>query len=221
MMQKVLPRPVVLVTGFTPFGGESINPSWEIAQAIDIPKKIARVERLLVSTEFGHAIKTVTRAIDQLQPDIVLCLGQAGGRSRLSVERVAINIDDANIADNAGAMPIDQPVVMRAPAAYFSNLPIKAMVAAIEAQHLPATVSNSAGTFVCNHLLYGVLHHLARRKLLTRAGFIHVPFLPSQVLGRANISSMSLADMLKGVEIAIMTAIQTKTDICQSGGALD
>lgn len=213
--------PCVLVTGFAPFGGESVNPSWEIASAL--PKTIARhrIERLEVPTEFGRAISSVTNAIDQLEPVIVLCLGQAGGRARLSLERVAINVDDARIADNAGQQPIDEPIVANAPAAYFATLPIKAMVHSMNTRGIPAEVSNSAGTFVCNHLMFGVLHHLAQNMRNTRAGFMHVPFLPAQAIERADSASMALATMIDGVKVAIITAITQHADVKHIGGALD
>jgi pyroglutamyl-peptidase len=214
-------KTTVLVTGFTPFGGESINPSWQIASMLPCTIADSAIEVLEVPTEFSRAITVTTKAIDQLSPSIVLSLGQAGGRAALSLERVAINIDDAAIADNAGKQPIDTPIVARAPAAYFATLPIKAMVAAMTQHNIPASISNSAGTFVCNHLLYGVLHHIAKNKFNCRAGFMHVPYLPSQVVARTNMPSMSLADMCQGVEIAIMTAIQQKTDIRLVGGSLD
>jgi pyroglutamyl-peptidase len=215
---------VVLVTGFTPFGGEATNPSWEIAKAL--PKTIGgyQVETLRVPTEFGKSIALAAKAIDKLKPDIVLCLGQAGGRACMSVERVAINVDDAVIADNAAQQPIDEAIAPGAPAAYFSTLPIKAIVAAMNKADIPAAVSNTAGTFVCNHLLYGVLHHIAQQKMETRAGFMHVPFLPAQAVGRG-AASMSLASMIDGTKVAIMAAIKYqrghRRDVKIAGGALD
>ena len=210
---------VVLVTGFTPFGGEAINPSWQIAAALPTHIGGATIKRLEVPTEFHRAIKVVTREIDQLKPSIVLCLGQAGGSTALTLERVAINIDDAALADNAGVQPIDQAIVKGGKAAYFATLPIKAMAAAIQHKNIPASISNSAGTFVCNHLIYGVLHHIEKKKYAIRAGFMHVPYLPAQVVTHAGQPSMSLADMSIGVEAAIEAAItaalkarQTKND---------
>jgi pyroglutamyl-peptidase len=215
----------VLVTGFTPFGGEATNPSWEIAKAL--PKTIGgyRIETLRVPTEFVKSIAVAAKAIDKLQPAIVLCLGQAGGRVCMSVERVAINVDDAIIADNAAQQPIDTAIVDDAPAAYLSTLPIKAMVTAMNKAEIPAAVSNSAGTFVCNHLLFGVLHHIAKTQLhenlKTRAGFMHVPFLPAQVTGRGAVASMSLGSMIAGTEVAILAAIRHRHDVKIVGGALD
>ena len=193
-----------------PFGGERTNPSWEIVKAL--PKNIAgyRVETLRVPTEFGKAIDVTVKAINAHQPEIVLCFGQSGGRSRMSVERVAINVNDARIADNAGRQLIDEAVRADGPAAYFCTVPIKAMVAAMIKAGVPAEISNTAGTFVCNHLIYGVLDHIAQHRLTTRAGFIHVPYLESQVLDKADTAAMSLALMIKGAETAVMAAIKCK-----------
>ena len=212
---------MVLATGFTPFGGERTNPSWEIVKAL--PDSIAgyRVEKLRVPAEFGKAIDATTKVIDRLKPAVVLCFGQAGGRSRMSVERVAINLDDARIADNAGHQMIDQAIHEGGPAAYFCTVPIKAMVAAMVKAGVPSEVSNSAGTFVCNHLIYGVLRHLAAMQNATRAGFIPVPYLESQVLDKPDIAAMALATMVTGAKVAIMAAIRNKTDLKLSGGALN
>ena len=215
------PARCVLVTGFTPFGGERTNPSWEIVKGL--PESIAgyRLEKLRVPTEFGKAIDVTTKAIDKLKPSIVLGFGQAGGRSRMSVERIAINVNDARIADNAGNQMIDEAIRADGPDAYFCTVPIKAMVAAMTKAHVPADASNTAGTFVCNHLIYGVLHHIATLRSNTRAGFIHVPYLGSQVLDKSDTASMSLALMITGAKAAIMAAVKNKTDLKLSAGALD
>lgn len=210
----------VLVTGFTPFGGERTNPSWQIVKAL--PDRIGgyQIEKRRVPTEFSKAIDFTTSAIDKLRPEIVLCFGQAGGRSRMSVERIAINVNDARIPDNAGQQMIDRPIIADGAAAYFSTVPIKAMVAAMIKARVPAEVSNTAGTFVCNHLIYGVLHHIAASEMDTRAGFIHVPYLESQVLDKADTPSMSLELMITGAKAAIMAAIRHKKDVKLVGGAL-
>jgi len=218
MMQRAVRR--VLVTGFTPFGGEDTNPSWEIVK--QLPDSIAgyRIEKLRVPTEFGKAIDVASKAIDKWQPQVVLCFGQAGGRSHMSVERVAINVDDARIADNAGNRIIDEPIRANAPAAYFCTVPVKAMVAGMTRAGVPAEVSNSAGTFVCNHLIYGVLHHIATQGYAMRAGFVHVPFMESQILERRDTASMSLPTMIAGAKAAIMAAVRNKTDLKLVGGTL-
>ena len=219
MIQKAVRR--VLVTGFTPFAGESTNPSWEIVK--ELPDSIAgyRIEKLRVPIEFGKAIDIAAVAIDKWQPRVVLCFGQAGGRSRMGVERVAINVDDARIADNGGEQLIGQPIRGNAPAAYFCTVPVKAMVAGMARAGVPSEVSNSAGTFVCNHLIYGVLHHIAGKGYATRAGFIHVPFMETQILDRPNTAALSLATMITGAKAAIMAAVRNKTDLKLVGGALD
>ena len=211
----------VIVTGFTPFGGERTNPSWDIVKGL--PETISgyRLEKLRVPTEFDNAIAVTTKAMDKLKPSVVLCFGQAGGRTCMSVERIAINVNDARIADNSGRQLIDDAIRADGPAAYFCTVPIKAMVAAMTKAGVPAEVSNTAGTFVCNHLIYGVLHHIAQTNSGVRAGFIHVPYLESQVLDKPGIASMSLATMIAGAKATIMAAIKNKTDLKLSGGALD
>ena len=211
----------VLVTGFTPFAGEDTNPSWEIVK--ELPDSIAgyRIEKLKVPTEFGKAIDVASKAIDKHQPKVVLCFGQAGGRSRMSVERVAINVDDARIEDNAGTLLIDEPIRRNAPAAYFCTVPVKAMVANMIRAGVPAEVSNSAGTFVCNHMIYGVLHHIATQGYVMRAGFVHVPYMETQILYRADTAAMSLATMINGAKAAIIVAVRNKTDLKLVGGSLN
>jgi len=218
---KAREEPVVLVTGFDAFSGEKLNPSWEICTRL--PKAIGglRVETARVPCEFRRAIETVAEAIERHHPALVVCLGQAGGRAHLSVERVAINLDDARVADNAGARPIDEPIASQGPPAYFATLPIKAMVEGMRAAGVPAEVSNSAGTYVCNHLMYGVLHFLAGSGRQARAGFIHVPYCEEQVLDKPAIAAMSLATMVKGVESAIVAASRHATDLKIEGGTLD
>lgn len=192
----------LLLTAFEPFGGETVNPALEAADRL--PGQIGDVEliKLTVPVAFGRSVEVVREAILREAPDAVLSLGQAGGRAALTLERVAINIDDARIPDNLGARPVDEPVVPGGPAAYFATLPIKAMTAAIRAEGVPAAVSNSAGTYVCNHLMYGVLHTLARDLPAARGGFLHLPYLPAQVTdGRA--PSLSLEDMVRGLTAAV------------------
>ncbi|MFM7461179.1 MAG: pyroglutamyl-peptidase I, partial [Burkholderiales bacterium] len=169
---------------------------------------------------FGSAIAAVAALITKHQPSVVLCLGQAGGRSCICVERVAINVNDARIPDNDGNQPVDQEIVAAAPTAYFSTIPIKTMVATMQKMGVPAEVSNTAGTFVCNHIMYGVLHHIATHKLNTRAGFIHVPYLPSQIVN-GSAPSMALSTMQAGIEAAIGAALRTRQDRKLVGGKLD
>ena len=212
---------VVLVTGFEPFGGEKTNPSWEICNRL--PREIAglRVEICRVPCEFRRSIEVVTAAIEKHRPALVVCLGQAGGRAHLSVERVAINVDDARSADNAGAQPVDEAIAPNGPSAYFATLPVKAMASAMRAVGVPTEVSNSAGTYVCNHLMYGVLHFLDERGIEARAGFIHVPYSEEQVLDRPAIPAMAVASMARGVEAGIAAARSTAQDLKIAGGTLD
>src|SRR6266436_4376750 len=169
-----------LVTGFEPFGGDSVNPALEAV--LRLPPRLDALEIATASlpSAFGRALAALEDALVATRPDIVLCVGQAGGRTELSLERVAVNVDDARIPDNDGQQPIDRPVVAGGPAAYFANLPIKAAAAALREAGLPAIVSNTAGTFVCNHVFYGLMHLAATRFPDLRGGFLHVPYLPSQ-----------------------------------------
>jgi pyroglutamyl-peptidase len=212
---------VVLVTGFEPFGGEETNPSWEICGLLPAAIAGMRVETCLVPCEFLRSIEVVAAAIERHRPALVLCVGQAGGRPHLSVERVAINLDDARIADNAGEQPMDEAIALEGPPAYFSTLPVKAMVAAMRAAGVPTELSNSAGTYVCNHLMYGVLHYLDMSGRTSRAGFIHVPYAERQVLDKPGAPALSLATMARGVEAAIDAARRHVRDIAVSEGALD
>lgn len=210
----------LLVTGFEPFGGEGVNPSAQVALAL-AGQRIggAPVVAAVLPCVFGSAIDRLREALAAHRPQLVLALGQAGGRAAFSIERVAINVDDARIADNAGARPIDSAVVEAAPAAYFSTLPIKAMAAALRGAGWPAEVSQSAGTFVCNHVFFALMHTLRRRRV--RAGFIHLPLLPEQAAQRAGAPSLPLADQIAGVQLALEVALVTRVDRSESGGALD
>ncbi len=213
--------PRVLVTAFDPFGGETINPAFEALQRLPDELDGAQIFKLDVPTVFGEAIRVTAQRLDDLRPDVCICVGQAGGRAEISVERVAINVDDARIADNAGVQPVDAPIAPDGPAAYFATLPIKAIAEGIRAAGIPAAVSNTAGTFVCNHLMYGVLHAIQRQGLPTRAGFIHIPFLPEQAVGKsAGTPSMSLTSIVTALETAVRVTLQTREDLHQTEGAL-
>ncbi|MBA2078146.1 pyroglutamyl-peptidase I [Rhodanobacter sp. PCA2] len=213
--------PNILLTGFDPFGGESINPSWEAVRALH-GRRIGghRVVARLLPTEFAASLRLLKAAVRETAPAILLGVGQAGGRERLSIERVAVNLQDARIPDNAGARPIDQPVIPGGPAAYFSNLPVKAMLAALRDRGVPAELSHTAGTYVCNHVAYAMLHLAAKRRG-ARAGFIHIPYLPAQAARLHGKPSMALEEMVHGLEIALRVAATTRTDLTVSGGAID
>lgn len=193
----------ILVTGFEPFGGETVNPSWEAAARLPDRLGSAEIVRLRVPVTFEGCLPPVIRAIEHEKPDAVLCLGQAGGRSGLTPERIAVNLDDAGMPDNAGFRPADRPVRADGPAAYFSTLPVKAIAESIRQAGVPASVSNTAGTFVCNHLMYGVLDYCAENCPELRAGFMHIPYQHEQAVGKQNAPSLSGEDILRGVMVAV------------------
>lgn len=219
----------VLITGFDPFGGESINPAFEsirlLPDRIDTAAGRVDIVKAEIPTEFGRSVEQLKTLIAQHRPDVVLCIGQAGGRAGITPERFAINIDDARIPDNAGSQPIDRPIVPDAPNAYFATVPIKAMVQAITDAGLPSSVSNSAGTYVCNHVMYGLLHHLASEfdamQAPVRGGFLHVPYCTSQVADRPGVPHLSLAEIARGLEIAIRVCAETTDDIAAAYGAIN
>ena len=209
----------VLLTGFEPFGGESVNPSWELARALN-GEVIAglRVVSVQLPCVFGEALSRLDEALARVKPAVVLAIGQAGGRCDLSIERVAINVDDARIPDNAGAQPIDEPVVPDGPAAYFSTLPIKAIVAGLREAGFPASVSQTAGTFVCNHLFYGLQHRLDGRGV--RSGFMHIPYLPEQAARHPGAPSLPLPTLVAAMRVAVELAV-TAEEARTGGGQLD
>ena len=186
----------LLITGFDPFGGETVNPAWEAVKKL--PDRITdyTLYKLEIPTVFGLAAETVLAKAAQTQPDVILCIGQAGGRAAVTPERIAVNIRDARIPDNAGNQPGGEQIAPDGPAAYFATVPVKEMAAAIENAGIAATVSNSAGAFVCNDTLYSLLHHYAHTDV--KVGFIHVPYLPEQ--GQPN---MELEVITKALEAAI------------------
>lgn len=206
----------ILLTGFEPFDGQAINPSEEIAREIN-DAKIARhrIVGALLPCVFGTAIKELKHQIKLHDPDIVICLGQAGGRAEITVERVAINVDDARIPDNAGQQPVDKPVVKDGPAAYFSTLPIKAIVHELRKHDIPASISQTAGTFVCNHVFYGLMHELSAHRADVRGGFIHVPFVPEQTSDKP---SLPFEKMTEAVRLAIAASVDYRRDIKSTGG---
>lgn len=206
----------LLLTAFDPFGGETVNPAQEAVKMVSSRVGNVEIIKCVVPTVFGKSIETVAAAIEDCRPDAVLCIGQAGGRADLTPERIAINLDDASIADNEGNRPVDTPIFPDGKPAYFSTLPVKAMVAAIRAAGIPASLSNTAGTFVCNHLMYGVLYTLEKYYPGVRGGFLHVPYIPSQVTGGRGIPSMSAADIVRGLEAAIAAIGENGRDITVS-----
>lgn len=215
--------PSILLTGFEPFGGERLNPSALVAQALHGQHIGGRpVTSLVLPCVFGDAIAALEQELAAQRPALVLCLGQAGGREGVTVERIAVNRDDARIPDNAGAQPLDRAVLPGAPAAYFSRLPVKALVAALQAKDVPAAESLSAGSFVCNHLFYGLMHALRRRRSV-QAGFVHLPWLPEQVAERPRAFALPLDTQVRAVQHLLATALQRRGrgDLQRVGGALD
>ena len=199
----------VLITGFDPFGGESINPAWEAVKLLPDEIAGAQIVKLQIPTVVNKSIQKIYDSICAEKPDIVLSIGQAGGRFAVTPERVAINITDARIPDNEGNQPIDVPIFEDGDAAYFSNLPVKAMVQAIKDAGYPSVLSNTAGTYICNHVMYGI-----------RGGFIHVPYAASQVVNKPATPSMSLADIAASIEAAVKAAVENQTDIKAVGGEI-
>jgi len=208
----------VLLTGFEPFGGETVNPSQELARHWH-GRVIGghRIVGALLPCVFGAAITELKKQIRATKPVLVICVGQAGGRADITPERVAINVDDARIPDNAGRQPVDRVIVRGGPAAHWSTLPIKAIVAALRQHGIPASVSQTAGTFVCNHVFYGLMHALRSRRA-ARGGFIHVPFLPEQAT--KGQPSLPLETMVEAVGVAIATSLGTRQDVKSGGGQI-
>ena len=193
------PTKGLLITGFDPFGGETVNPSWEAVRLLPEAVGAYRLTKLQIPTVFGQAAETVLTAARELRPDVILCIGQAGGRSAVTPEVVAINLREARIPDNAGNQPVNVPIAENAPAAYFSTVPVRTMVKAIQDAGLPAALSYSAGTFVCNDVLYSLLHFFNGTK--TQVGFVHVPFLPQQA--KDNAPSLPLPQIVQALTAAI------------------
>jgi len=199
-----------LVTGFEPFGGEKINASLEAVRRL--PAQIGGLEVVTAElpTSYARSLAALEAAIARAKPDIVLCVGQAGDRAALCVERVAVNLQDARIPDNDGAQPVDRPIVPGGPAAYLATLPVRAAVASLHAAELPAEISMSAGAFICNHVFYGLMHLAAARGHPFRAGFVHVPCLPQQAAGGA--SAMALDDIVRGI-VTVLEATAGKSEL--------
>lgn len=199
----------VLVTAFDPFGGETVNPAYEAVKLLE--DKIAGVDivRYEIPTVFRKSVEKLEEALQKEKPHAVICIGQAGGRSEITVERIAINIDDARIKDNEGNMPEDEVIYQDGPSAYFSNLPIKQMVSSIREHDIPASISNTAGTFVCNHIMYSLLYLNEKKNLGIKGGFIHVPYIPKQTIDKRNTPSMNLTDIIKGITYAIEAVVRS------------
>ena len=191
----------IIVTGFDPFGGEKINPSIECVKALPDIEGVELI-RLELPTVFKESAKRLNEVINDVKPDAVLSVGQAGGRAGITMERIAINVDDARIPDNISQQPIDEAIQLDGEAAYFTTLPIKRIVKAIREAGISAEVSNSAGTFVCNHIMYQALFAATKADKPFKAGFMHIPFIPEQT---ADKPSLPLEESTKALQIAIET----------------
>lgn len=210
----------MLITGFDPFDKETVNPSWEAAKqlnGLETDEAIITAEQ--IPTVFRTALDTLRQAILKHQPDIVICVGQAGGRMQITPERVAINLADARIPDNEGHQPIDEEISPRGPAAYWTGLPVKRMTAKMKENGIPAAVSYTAGTFVCNYLFYGLMDHISRTSPHIRGGFIHIPFIPEQTIDKT-APSLSTDTIVRALRIAAVTAAQYDEDLKSPGGTL-
>ena len=210
----------ILVTGFDPFGGEPINPAIESVKRL--PDNIAGAEiiKLEIPTVRKKSLEKIEKAINEHNPDVILSIGQAGGRFDISIERIGINLDDFRIPDNEGNQIIDEPIFPDGENSYFVKLPVKAMVQNVQKNNIPASVSYTAGTFVCNHVLYGVLYLIEKKYKGKKSGFIHIPFLPQQVVDKRNMPSMELDTIVKGLTAAIEAIVKNNEDIKEVGGTV-
>ena len=210
----------ILVTGFDPFGGEPINPAIESVKKL--PDNIAGAEiiKLEIPTVRKKSLEKIEKAINEHNPDVILSIGQAGGRFDISIERVGINLDDFRIPDNEGNQIIDEPIFPDGENSYFVKLPVKAMVQNVQKNNIPASVSYTAGTFVCNHVLYGVMYLIEKKYKGKKSWFIHIPFLPQQVVDKRNTPSMELNTIVKGLTAAIEAIVKNNEDIKEVGGTV-
>lgn len=210
----------ILVTGFQPFGGESMNPAWEAVRRLPDTIGDATVTKVEVPVVFGRGPEAVERAVEEVEPDLVLCVGQAGGRAKITPEFVGINYADARIPDNDGCQPVAERIVDGGPDAYFATLPVKAMVQAMQEAGVPAEVSYTAGTYVCNDVMYSLLHTLATRHPGVRGGFLHVPYATEQATHLpASTPSMTVDDMARGIAVALEAALTHEKDVDVATGS--
>ena len=203
----------VLVTGFEPFGGETVNPAYLAVCLLPDEIEGAQIIKKEIPTAFYESRQKLKTVIQELKPDMVLCIGQAGGRADITMEKVAINLIEAGIADNNGIQPMDEAIDSKGPVAYFSNLPLKAMVEEIRKSGIPASISYTAGTYVCNYLFYCLLHEIARTNPQMSGGFIHVPFATQQGIDKnSSIPTMEIVTIGKGIEAAIRAVVNKTED---------
>ena len=210
----------VLLTGFDAFGGEPVNPAEEAVKMVSDNINGAEVIKIIIPTVQKKSVQAIEDAIEKHNPDTVISVGQAGGRFDITPERVAINLDDYRIKDNEGNQPLDTVIQADGQPAYFSNLPVKAMVKHMNEHNIPATVSYTAGTFVCNHVMYGILYMIDKKYPNIKGGFIHIPYMTSQVMDKKNTPFMSLNDIVRGLELAIEACTMNDQDIKAVGGEI-
>ena len=210
----------ILLTGFDPFGGEKINPAQEAVNMVSDNINGAEVIKLIIPTVYEKSLKVIEEAIIKHKPDVVISIGQAGGRYDITPERVAININDFRIKDNEGNQPIDEVIRADGDAAYFSNLPLKAIVKHLNENGIPSTLSNTAGTFVCNHVMYGVLYMINKKYPNIKGGFVHIPYITSQILDKKNVPFMSLNEIVKGIELILEACTIYDKDVKAIGGEI-
>lgn len=209
-----------LITGFEPFGGENINPSYEIVKRLPDQLDDCDIIKIEIPTVFGKSINKLAELIKENEPDFVICIGQAGGESTMRLEKVAINLNEARIPDNDGNQPQGEAIDADGETAYFSNLPLKGIVRNLIDEGIPASISYTAGTFVCNHIFYGLMNVIKKEGYGIKGGFVHVPYLPEQVVDKKATAHMTLDMMVKAIEIAIKTTCDLDQDIEGDGGAL-
>ena len=211
----------VLITGFDPFGGESVNPAYEAVKLLPDVVAGAKVMKLEIPTVYNKAYEAVEVGIEKYNPDVVICVGQAGGRSSIQIEKVAINLAEARIKDNEGNQPMDLPIRPDGKNAYFTNLPCKAVVNEIRKAGIPAHISYTAGTFVCNDVMYSLLYMIDKKYNHIRGGFIHVPYVLNQVIDKPmGTAAMSVETIAKGLELAIKAIVENKEDISLHMGTI-
>ena len=198
----------LLITGFDPFGGEKINPSIEAVKSLPDEILGAKIMKLELPTSRKRAMACIEEAIAQENPDVILSVGQAGGRTGITVERVGLNVDDFRTPDNDGDQPVDERIVPDGPDAYFVTLPIKKIVENIRERGISAAVSNTAGTFVCNHVIYGTRHLIETKYPGKKSGFIHIPYLPEQIVDKKEMPSMELETIIDGLTAAIEMIVE-------------
>lgn len=204
----------ILITGFDPFGGASVNPAYEAVKLLPDEIKGADIIKLEIPTVFKKEGEVLEAGIEEHSPDIVICVGQAGGRSGITVEKVAINLMEARIPDNEGQQPMDEPVCSDGETAYFAKLPIKAMVQKMREQGIPARISYTAGTYVCNDVMYRLLYMIEKKYHNMRGGFIHVPYLPEQVIDLPDgVPSMSAEMIAQAIECGVEAALENEEDV--------